>query len=176
MQEMAKRMGTIRGQPEIETGREMDLTEILDRIVAVADSAAQKEAVTDAEALTLRIVKKGQACLQKLFDQYNRRYWDEVLPRYRLVISKRHGGAGCCDTRNHLIFVHPSVAWDSRHAKATLLHEMAHAFAPANGHGERWQHEMQRLARLRAPIDKTDLRAHSQTERHEPFPTRRRRS
>jgi len=95
--------------------------------------------------------------LQRLFDDYNRRYWRGRLPRYNVVISDTYWGSAC-DRRNRQVFFHPVVFERSseRQVRETLLHEMAHAATPGV-HSKAWYREMKRLHRLGAPVDASDL-------------------
>jgi len=82
---------------------------------------------------------------QRLFDQYNRRFFGGRLPPYTVVISDRFTG-GRCDRSHKTIFLNPRSA-----SGKLLLHEMAHA-ATNDRHGKNWQSEMQRLITLGARV------------------------
>jgi hypothetical protein len=93
--------------------------------------------------------------LQLLFDRYNELYWGGRLPRYKVVVSTKHG-TGCCDKKHKEIYFNES-ATDETQLKNTLLHEMAHAAAKGNFHGPIWRAQMKRLLTLGAPVAPEDL-------------------
>src|SRR5271165_3590458 len=84
---------------------------------------------------------------QALFDRYNRRFWQDRLPHYTVLVTDKYTG-GRCDERRRVIYIHPSSPMG---LSRTLLHEMAHA-ATNGGHGKRWQDEIRRLLWLGAPL------------------------
>jgi len=94
---------------------------------------------------------------QRLFDQYNRRFFGGRLPCYTVVISDRFTG-GRHDRRHRTIFLNPAQA-----SGKLLLHEMAHA-AANDRHGKNWQSEMQRLISLGARV-KCELEGYLRTNR-----------
>jgi hypothetical protein len=86
--------------------------------------------------------------LQKLFEEYNRRYWQGRLPVYRVRIDTSHRGAQC-DRDERVIW----MSLDCDHPRIILLHEMAHASPRrgSSGHGRVWQSEVERVVQLGAP-------------------------
>lgn len=100
---------------------------------------------------------------QKLFDDYNRRYFSGRLPAYRILLSDQFGNGlhGLCRKRQREI--HLGTRLSGNDLKSVLLHEMAHAAAP-NGHGSQWLAEMSRLAQMGAPTRK-DFEAYEDSRR-----------
>lgn len=92
--------------------------------------------------------------LKHLFDRYNARYWGGKFPQYTVVISDlaAQDCLGFCHVKERRIEIDSYAALDDREICATLLHEMAHAATPGDGHGPSWQGEMRRLMRV-APVD-----------------------
>ena len=94
---------------------------------------------------------------QRLFDDFNARYFDGRLPSYRVRVLRRVsdlGHAGLITRRERRMDLLDTG--DTRAMTATLLHEMAHA-ATNDNHGPRWRGEMARLQALGAPIQPADL-------------------
>jgi hypothetical protein len=103
---------------------------------------------------TLQRKKKSIKDGQKLFDQFNRRYFGSRLPRYEIITDGPYYG-GRCEPWNHRIYV---TVKKSRFV-VTLLHEMAHAAVyPNENHGPVWQREMIRLRKLGAPIPELEYK------------------
>ena len=77
-----------------------------------------------------------EARLQKLFDDYNQRYWQGRLPAYRVRIDTSNRGAEC-DRDERVNW----MSLDSGDPRVVLLHEMAHASPRrgSSGHGLVWQ-------------------------------------
>lgn len=94
--------------------------------------------------------------LARLFDRYNRRFWNGRLPKYSVIASDLYRG-GLCKKRERQIFINLDTFRSDKEIRATLLHEMAHA-ATRDSHGKYWQSEMERLAEEGAPISRVDLR------------------
>lgn len=96
--------------------------------------------------------------LQRLYRRYNRRYWSDKLPRYRVEIAKPKAPqqwAGFCDSKQRTILIDISTHQSDLDVRRTLLHEMAHAAAgrkERTAHGYRFWSQLERLLRLRAPI------------------------
>ena len=87
--------------------------------------------------------------LQRLFDRYNVKFWGGKLPRYTVIASiLTPHELGICHIDERRIEIDPHAALDDREIHATLLHEMAHAATPDDGHGPLWQSEMRRLIRI----------------------------
>jgi hypothetical protein len=91
---------------------------------------------------------------QALFHDFNQRYFDGKLPRYRVEVVEQLGVlvAGQIEKKQRCILLLASAL----EPLATLLHEMAHA-ATNKFHGTQWQAEMRRLAKAGAPVDPNDL-------------------
>ena len=80
---------------------------------------------------------------QDLFDEFNRKYFRDRLPRYRVrFVGARHSGwRGDCDPKRRMIRLAGDRSFvDPR----TLLHEMCHIGTP--DHGKRFQAKLLRLA------------------------------
>ena len=77
--------------------------------------------------------------VQKLFLRFNKKYFSDRLPNYRVVQSDLYGSAGVCRRKEREI--HLSDFLRGSALRITLLHEMAHA-ATNGRHGLLWQGEM----------------------------------
>jgi hypothetical protein len=98
--------------------------------------------------------------LQRLFDRYNRRFFNCQLSSWTVSCSaedvavlKRQGFGGWCDFETKRISIAVGdFDWDYQVRRA-LVHEMAHATTLDGDHfgGEPWSEEMQRLRRAGAP-------------------------
>ena len=89
--------------------------------------------------------------LDDRFVQYNREYFGDRLPRYRVLRRRRRNCVAACYDERRLITIHPDQVGDD--LAATLLHEMCHIGGGRDGHGPRFQARMRRLqARLPAPL------------------------
>jgi hypothetical protein len=87
--------------------------------------------------------------LLKLFNRYNKKYFRNRLPAYRIIQSDLYGSAGMCRRKQREI--HLRAGLEGAELRKTLLHEMAHA-ATNVSHGETWRKEMFRLVNLGAPL------------------------
>jgi hypothetical protein len=100
--------------------------------------------------------------LQRLFDRYNRRFFDSRLVGWtvgcgqsdRAVCRRRPGSpfAGYCADWTKRISMDIWPSWSDRKVRSTLLHEMAHA-SSGDGfhyHSGPWAKEMKRIRRLGA--------------------------
>lgn len=102
--------------------------------------------------------------LNRLFADFNGRYFGGRLRRYRLRFGVRRmkGSAtpplGYCESPLLQITIHPKLAGDTARLIEVLLHEMAHAAtaAEAPSHGIGFRKEMLRLRRRGAPVDRND--------------------
>lgn len=96
--------------------------------------------------------------LQRLYQRYNRRYWNGKLPRYSVEIRKPEAQwrwVGFCDSKQRTILIDISAHESDQAVRGSLLHEMAHAAVGEKeriAHGYRFWGELERLLRLRAPI------------------------
>jgi hypothetical protein len=93
--------------------------------------------------------------LQKLFDRYNRRFWNGKLSGWTAVevhlceASGFHGEYGATDMEYR--HIHIQIGLSPAEKRKTLLHEMCHAATPEDEiHGPSWQTEMLRIAKLGA--------------------------
>src|SRR6266576_2871566 len=99
-----------------------------------------------------------QMNVQKLFERYNRRYFEGRLRGWTVdevhcsdLPAGSHGEYGACDNTAREIFI--QIRLSPAEKRKTLLHEMCHAAAPETGnecHGRVWQKEMLRIAELGA--------------------------
>ena len=92
--------------------------------------------------------------VQKLFERYNRRFWEGKLAGW--TVSEVHcsdggprGDLGHTDNEAQEIFI--QIGLPSAERRDTLLHEMCHAATPSDlCHGDLWQKEMLRIDKLGA--------------------------
>ena len=97
--------------------------------------------------------------LRRLFTTYNRKYFGNKLPKYKVVFSNylvRVNLFGDCDVKKHRIRIASDInrkRWNVI-TKETLLHEMCHAKCKHNAsqgedewHGPKFEKEMLRLAK-----------------------------
>ncbi len=89
--------------------------------------------------------------LQRLFDQYNERFWKGKLPRYTVVATTLYNG-GLCHDEARKIFINIDSQESDRSVRSTLLHEMNHAACSSPDHDKEWLGEMERLKREGAPL------------------------
>lgn len=93
--------------------------------------------------------------LQKMFEHYNRKYWQGRLPAYRLVIATMPDALGLCEWKRKVITVNVGRHKSDRDVRSTILHEMAHAAADvrgSRGHDPKFFAQVEKLLRRRAPI------------------------
>jgi hypothetical protein len=96
------------------------------------------------------------ARLQRLFQRYNRAYWDERIPLYTVLSRKPRGGfIGYCHRGPRRIEIDVAAHATDAEIRATLLHEMAHA-ADRSGnpraHGSGFWRQIEHLLSRGAPI------------------------
>ena len=95
--------------------------------------------------------------LQRLFDRYNKKLWENQLVAWTVDTNENHPGAyGYCNPRTKRISVLLATHRTDREVRATLVHEMAHA-ATNTGHGRVWREEMGRLKSAGAPTSPLDF-------------------
>jgi hypothetical protein len=90
--------------------------------------------------------------LQRLYDRYNQRFWDGRLQKYSLRVDDTLEFMGLCNTTQRLILINPTKHPTDTGVRSTLLHEIAHAAAPGDGHGYKFWAEVERLLQQGAPI------------------------
>ena len=95
--------------------------------------------------------------LQRLFQNYNRKFWKGQLAGWIVNAEENHYVAqGYCNRKTKCI----SVRWEAHRTdmevRATLVHEMAHA-ASSVYHGRVWRNEMGRLKKAGAPTSPLDF-------------------
>jgi hypothetical protein len=91
-----------------------------------------------------------------LFTEFNRRYFADRLPHYRIEVCAsitRIGEHGRIYRRRRLIKI---LKTTEPEMVATLLHEMVHA-ATYDSHGPRWRAELERVREAGAPLRDCDL-------------------
>lgn len=95
--------------------------------------------------------------LRRWFLHYQRKYFPKVPPNTAVYWEPAAGALGDVsedDNGDFTIRIDPSLRFSSAMAKLTLLHEIAHIACGMEGdHGEPFQREMQRLAKLGALAD-----------------------
>ena len=95
--------------------------------------------------------------LKKIYDTYNRKFFNNQLPRdtqigYNDEIEGKHGlTLGIEDEETHhrffIIYISPTTHTDMGQKRLTILHEMCHVrLHPLTNHGREFQEEMKRLA------------------------------
>lgn len=102
---------------------------------------------------------------QRLFDEFNRRYWRGRLPRYRVLrvqFLTSHLAGRCNDTR-HLISLSRHLTGDD--LRRMLLHEMCHIGPRGGGHGHEFQRRLKRLGGLGEPLALVECAAVEAMER-----------
>jgi len=94
-----------------------------------------------------RLKKSRQ--LARAFEDFNARFFDNRLPRYRVVFKPlRVGLAGRCNVKSRTIVITPRAGEERGE---TLLHEMVH-IAAGPSHGLHFHREIERLLEMKAPI------------------------
>lgn len=84
--------------------------------------------------------------LKRLFNYYNRRYFNGELPaNTQIVWSPLNGAHGQCWPEDRVIHIDPPLQAHVNYLRIILLHEMAHLKHPRAGHGKRFQSEIDRL-------------------------------
>jgi hypothetical protein len=72
--------------------------------------------------------------LQRLFDRYNRLYWQGKMPVYGVIpATLEENTCGRCDYVKRLIQIDPVKHKHAAQLRGTMLHEMAHASAAQRG-------------------------------------------
>ena len=90
--------------------------------------------------------------LQRLFEQFNTKYFGGSLPAYK-VVRKAIVGARCERQQRRIIFGHDVSSND---IPAILIHEMTHA-TTTDRHGRMFNRKLNELKKLGAPTLKTDF-------------------
>jgi hypothetical protein len=92
--------------------------------------------------------------LQHLYAYYNRRFWNNQLPRYRVCQQTISDDAlAYVLRRRRQIIIDIDQHQSDRQIRSTLLHEMAHVAAgPGTGHDSAFFEQLERLLHMRAPI------------------------
>ncbi len=111
-----------------------------------------------------REIEKWEHQYQELFAIFNRLYFSDRLPFYRVSLHEgldvpgippdmsKHV-AGYCDKKGHRIDLE---AFPFPKGQSILLHEMAHVASNVH-HGPKFCQEMERLAAAGAPIGKLNI-------------------
>ena len=85
----------------------------------------------------------------RLFDEFNKKYWRDRLPRYRVIRRTNIIGdcLGLCNDRTKTILLKKDLAGED--LRLTLLHEMCHIGTGSGyDHGPRFLRKLHRLVRL----------------------------
>lgn len=93
--------------------------------------------------------------LQRLYRHYNNRFWEGRLPSCLVVATTEWRGCECEKGLRRIRMNVDSLRTDHL-VRTVLLHEMVHIVA--DGHGEKWQREMERLQAAGARGIKSELR------------------
>jgi hypothetical protein len=100
-----------------------------------------------------------QTKYQALFQEFNGKYFEGKLPRYKIEVCNECWGdgyaSGECYRKRRLIWIARSD--NANYMVSTLLHEMCHA-AGHKYHGPRFFAEVQRIQALGAPLKELDPR------------------
>ena len=93
--------------------------------------------------------------LERMFERYNRKYWNGQLPAYGLVISVMTHALGRCDSKRRIIRIDVEAHKSDREIRSTVLHEMAHAAGSlrgSRGHDTKFFAQLEMLLRRKALI------------------------
>jgi len=91
--------------------------------------------------------------LERLFVQYNRRFWGGRLPKIHIRIRNLGGFHGRIEWEHREILIDIDSHSTDREIRDTLLHELCHlATARKRGHGSAFWAEVEKLLRQKAPI------------------------
>ena len=85
----------------------------------------------------------------RLFDEFNKKYWSNRLPRYRVIRRTNIAGnyLGLCDDQTKTILLKKDLVGED--LRLTLLHEMCHIRTGSGyQHGPRFLRKLHRLVRL----------------------------
>jgi len=98
-----------------------------------------------------------QIRLQRLFDRYNRLYWEGRIPRFTVLARALRGGfLGSCHSAKRRIDINVKAHASDGGIRETMLHEMAHAADRSRkgpSHGIGFWAQIEHLLRCGAPID-----------------------
>jgi hypothetical protein len=96
----------------------------------------------------------SNARLQRLFGQYNRKYFRGKLSHYRIKTGILRGACGICYTQQKRIIIDVKKHEADSDIQSTVLHEMAHAICerPGEGHDIYFFEQVESLLRKKAPI------------------------
>jgi len=92
--------------------------------------------------------------LERLFLRYNKRYWEDRLPHYKVAIRKMRDALGLCKLSIRKIYIDTNHISSDRMIHSVLLHEMAHA---AEGIAGKWygsHNNIQFLSELEKLLEK----------------------
>jgi predicted SprT family Zn-dependent metalloprotease len=93
--------------------------------------------------------------LRRLFERYNRLYWQQKLPHCRVIAARLQKSVGRFDPRNRTIKIDVAKHRSDRELRSTLLHEMCHVAAHragSRGHDAKFFEQMEQLLRKSAPV------------------------
>lgn len=84
--------------------------------------------------------------LKRLFNYYNRKYFNGELPvDTHISWSPLDGAHGKCWVTEKIIHIDPPLQSHVNYLRIIVLHEMAHLKHPRANHGKKFQDEMDRL-------------------------------
>lgn len=84
--------------------------------------------------------------LKRLFNSFNRKFFDGQLPADTQIIwAPLDGAHGKCWPGERVIHIDPPLQAHVDYLRIIMLHEMAHLKHPRAGHGKKFQEEIQRL-------------------------------
>ncbi len=86
---------------------------------------------------------------RRLFDEFNKKYWHNRLPRYRVIrrTNIADNYLGLCNDRTKTILLKKDLVGEG--LRLTLLHEMCHIGTGSSyQHGPRFLRKLRRLVRL----------------------------
>lgn len=101
----------------------------------------------------------------RLFDEFNRKYWRNRLPKYRVIrrATLRGECLGICSNQTKTILLRRDLAGED--LRLTLLHEMCHIGTDSwCGHGPRFLRKVHRLRRLGEPRLLDDIERYDGTK------------
>ena len=84
--------------------------------------------------------------LKRLYNTYNRKYFDNRLPQdTQIMWAPMDSAHGKCWQDEHIIHLDPPLQANVRFARIILLHEMCHLACPESHHGKDFHREIARL-------------------------------
>ena len=91
--------------------------------------------------------------LHRLFEYYNRRFWQGELPAFKIVLGPLDSARGQWNPKKRVITINAERHKNDRDVRSTLLHEMCHAADPQSlGHDDKFFAQLEKLLERGAPI------------------------